>query len=75
MIDFKKIIADLEIVGDEVHTKYGTTEGDISYMDFIYDNVTESKETLDNIIKSYFGENSMIRSTLEGVYYKGSITE
>ena len=75
MIDYNGLKADLEIIGNEVHTKQRILENEKNSFDFVYDDVSEAKETVDNIVKSYFPNDSKLNSDLQDGIYKGIISE
>tara|TARA_R100000908_G_C3676087_1_gene96869 strand:+ start:210 stop:437 length:228 start_codon:yes stop_codon:yes gene_type:complete len=74
MIDYNGLKTDLEIVGNEIHTKQRIVEGKNSF-DFVYSDVVEDKETIDNIVKSYFVNDTILKSDIIEGIYKGVIYE
>ena len=75
MIDWNGLILELNNLGSQVHVKHGTTEGGLYYGNIVYINITVNKDSVDNIIKSYFDGSYILKSNLMGGHYKSSISE
>lgn len=75
MIDWNALITELDGLGTQVHAKLDEPQGGLTYAAIIYSDITVSKETVDNIILSYFGNNYILHSKLVGEVYKSSLSE
>ena len=76
MVDWDTLIEELNNIGTEAYANLSTpTNSDMLYATLVWDNITETKETVDNIVNSAFEGQFWLKSTLENNQYKAAVSE
>jgi hypothetical protein len=76
MVDWDTLIEELNNIGTEVYGNL-STPGDLNllYARLVWDDVTETKEFVDNIVNNAFEGQFNLISTLENNQYKAAVSE
>ena len=76
MVDWDTLIEELNNIGTEIYANLSTPGNlDLLYARLVWDDITETKETVDNIVNSAFTGQFYLTSTLENNQYKAAISE
>jgi hypothetical protein len=76
MVDWDTLIEELNSIGTEVYANLSTPGNlNLLYARLVWDDVTETKETVDNIVNSAFEGQFYLISTLENNQYKAAMSE
>ena len=76
MVDWDTLIEELNNIGTEVYANL-STPGDLNllYARLVWDDITETKEFVDNIVNNAFEGQFSLISTLENNQYKAAVSE
>jgi len=76
MVDWDTLIEELNNIGTEIYANLSTPGNlDLLYARLVWDDITETKETVDNIVNSAFTGQFYLTSTLENNQYKAVVSE